>query len=97
MRMGLTTHNTFPFFSAIWCLVSETLALETLLEQMCCSKFFDLKHYFMPTLFMPVLWHTNPPKMSAPAGFALSHLILMKGIDLYLIFWISYVQPCRHG
>ena len=36
--MSFTTHNTFLFFSAILCLVPETLALETLLDRGCYSK-----------------------------------------------------------
>ena len=37
--MSFTTHNTFLFFSTILCLVPETLALETLLDRGCYSKF----------------------------------------------------------
>ena len=40
--MSFTTHNTFLFFSAILCLVPETLALETLLDRGCYSKFLFL-------------------------------------------------------
>ena len=45
MRMCFTTHNTFWFFGAVWCLMSKTLALETLLDQERCSKFLNLENY----------------------------------------------------
>ena len=40
-------HHTqhISVFCAIWFLVSETLALETLLDRGCCSKFLDLENY----------------------------------------------------
>ena len=48
--MSFTTHNTFLFFSAILCLVPETLALETLLDRGCYSKFLDLENYQKPSM-----------------------------------------------
>ena len=45
MRMCFTTHNTFWFFGAVWCLVPKTLALETLLDRGHCPKFLDLENY----------------------------------------------------
>ena len=58
--MSFTTHNTFLFYSAILCLVPETLALETLLDRGCYSKFLDLENY-------AVFWHISPPEISALA------------------------------
>ena len=77
--MSFTTHNIFLFFSAILCLVPETLALETLLDRGCYSKFLDLK-------IMPVFWHISPPEISASACFGLSHFTFMKGRSLPVLF-----------
>ena len=73
--MSFTTHNTFLFFSTILCLVPKTLALETLLDRGCYSKFLDLEnsncflaHYI--------------PEISASACFGLSHFIFIQGRSL---------------
>ena len=77
--MSFTTHNTFLFFSAILCLVPETLALETLLDRGCYSKFLDLENY-------ACFWHISPPEISASACFGLSHFTFMKSRSLPVLF-----------
>ena len=75
MRMCFTTHNTFWFFDAIWCLLPNTLALETLLYRGRCPKFLDLENY---ACFLAY----KSPKMSASACFGSSHFILINGGSL---------------
>ena len=77
--MSFTTHNTFLFFSAILCLVPETLALETLLDRGCYFKFLDLENY---ACFLAYL----SPEISALACFGLSHFTFMKGRSLPVLF-----------
>ena len=45
MWMSFTTNNTFFVFGAVWCLVSETVALKTLKDPGCCLKLLDPKIY----------------------------------------------------
>ena len=80
MRMSFTTHNTFLVFGTIWCLVSKTLALKTLLNRGCCTKFLDLGIY-------SCFWYISPPEMSTSACFGSLHLILMKGRSLPDLFY----------
>ena len=75
MRMCFTTHNTFWFFGAVWCLVPKTLALETLLDQGRCPKFLDLENY---ACFLAY----KSPQISVSACFGSSHFILIKGRSL---------------
>ena len=41
--MSFTTHNTFFFFGTVQCLMSETLALETLEDRGCCLKLLTIR------------------------------------------------------
>ena len=75
-RMCFTTHNTFWFFGAVWCLVPKSLALETLLDRGRCPKFLNLENYAC------FLAYKSPPEMSASACFGSSHFILINGRSL---------------
>ena len=68
--MSFPTNNTFFVFVAVWCLVSETLVIKTLKDQVLNSS--NLK-------IMPVFWHTSPPEISVSASLGLSLFILMNG------------------
>ena len=72
MRMSFNTHNKFPFFSTILCLVPKPLALEHCWIEGVILNSSTLK-------IMPVFWHTSPFEISASACFGLSHFIFIKG------------------
>ena len=70
--MSFTTHNTVFIFGAIWCLVPETLALETLKDRGCCLKLLDPENY---ACFLAY----KSPRSGASACFGSSLFILMNG------------------
>ena len=84
VRMSFTTHNTFLFFSTIWCLVPRILAIEHCWIEGLVLNSSTLK-------IMLVFWHINLPEISASTCFGLSHFILIKGRSLPVQFFLYFI------